>query len=175
MWQAFSLTGPALDLSGQAAPRARQQLVPKDALGVRRRWHDDVIQPFKPKPAVIRRITDQQHPRPALLCGQRQRFANKLCRKSFALPGRVHGHRPEQKRVLRSDVNRPEPDRTGKDTFRVAGDTAQPRHRRDVIAKPVGRQRLATGGKAQIVKRFDLIGILRSFWGKRVHGWRCLS
>ena len=50
-----------------------------------------------------------------------------------------------------------------KDAVGVARDDAKARDRGDIIAQPVGRQRLAPGRKAEVIKRLDFPPVVPCF------------
>lgn len=115
----------------------------------------------KPKSAIIGRIPHQQRAYPSQIRRPFQRIMDKKSSQSLTLVRRVHGNGPQKKRRSPPHAYRPEPDCPGKNARIITRHTAQPCHRVHPLAQPIRGQRLASGGKAQIIKRLDLPPVLR--------------
>ena len=126
----------------------------------------------KAEALIIGGITHQHHPLPAQTPRLGQAFVDQKAAQTFALPRRMHGHRPQQQRILPPHLDRPIADRGGQSAILVAQDQTQGRHRRHPVAQAIGRQRGATRCKAQVIQRLHLPPVGLGLFFQLIHAQR---
>ena len=83
------------DLACNPFPRRWLKCKTQDAVGVGWRRHPDFGQHMKAKASVVRFVTDQHHPLPAVRTSDLKRFTYQTARQTLALPRRVHRDGPQ--------------------------------------------------------------------------------